>query len=48
MEGTNKAHENGEAMGFVGIHLTLMLGHGYWFWLLHFIFDAAICMGLIA
>ena len=27
MEGTNKAHENGEAMGFVGVRLTVMLGH---------------------
>ena len=28
MEGTNKAHENGEAMGFVGVRLTDMLGAG--------------------
>ncbi len=27
MEGTNKAHENGEAMGFVGVRLTVMLGN---------------------
>lgn len=27
MEGTNKAHENGEAMGFVGVRLTDLLGH---------------------
>ena len=26
MEGTNKAHENGEAMGFVGVRLTAQLG----------------------
>ncbi len=26
MEGTNKAHENGEAMGFVGVRVTVMLG----------------------
>ena len=26
MEGTNKAHENGEAMGFVGVRLTDQLG----------------------
>jgi len=26
VEGTNKAHENGEAMGFVGVRLTVMLG----------------------
>lgn len=41
MEGTNKAHENGEAMGFVGARLTVMLGQGYWFWLLNFICEAA-------
>ncbi len=42
MEGTNKAHENGEAMGFVGVRLTVMLGHGYWFWVLHFMCEAAL------
>ena len=26
MEGTNKARENGEAMGFVGVRLTAQLG----------------------
>ncbi len=26
MEGTNKAHENGEAMGLVGVRLTAQLG----------------------
>jgi hypothetical protein len=26
VEGTKKAHENGEAMGFVGVRLTVMLG----------------------
>jgi len=26
VEGTNKAHDNGEAMGFVGVRLTVMLG----------------------
>ena len=26
MEGTNKAHENGEAMGLVGVRLTDQLG----------------------
>mgnify|MGYP000914621094 CR=1 FL=1 len=31
MEGTNKAHENGEAMGFVGVRLTAQLGDGIWF-----------------
>lgn len=36
MEGTNKAHENGEAMGFVGVRLTVMLGHWYWFCMLNF------------
>lgn len=36
MEGTNKVHENGEAMGFVGVRLTVMLGHGYCFLVLHF------------
>jgi hypothetical protein len=30
VKGTNKAHENGEAMGFVGVRLTVMLGLGYW------------------
>ena len=29
MEGTNKAHENGEAMGFVGVRLTAQLGRGH-------------------
>jgi hypothetical protein len=29
VEGTNKAHENGEAMGFVGVRLTVMLGAGF-------------------
>ena len=28
MEGTNKAHEDGEAMGFVGVRLTAPLGRG--------------------
>ena len=27
MEGTNKAHEIGEAMGFVGVRLTDQLGN---------------------
>jgi hypothetical protein len=26
VKGTNKAHENGEAMGFVGVRLTAQLG----------------------
>ena len=39
MEGTNKAHENGEAMGFVGVRLTVMLGHRYCFLMLHFIYE---------
>jgi hypothetical protein len=29
VEGTNKAHENGEAMGFVGVRSTDMLGAGF-------------------
>jgi hypothetical protein len=29
VKGTNKAHENGEAMGFVGVRLTVMLGAGF-------------------
>ncbi|MHC8470612.1 hypothetical protein [Plesiomonas shigelloides] len=37
MKGTNKAHENGEAMGFVGVRLTVILGHGYVFLVLHLI-----------
>jgi hypothetical protein len=41
VEGTNKAHENGEAMGFVGVRLTVMLGHGYWLLVLHFMCEAA-------
>ena len=41
MEGTNKAHENGEAMGFVGVRLTVMLGHGYCFVVLHFMCETA-------
>ena len=41
MEGTNKAHENGEAMGFVGVRLTVLLGHGYWFLVLHFMYETA-------
>ena len=40
MEGTNKAHENGEAMGLVGVRLTVLLGLVYWF-VLHFIFKNA-------
>ncbi|MEK8028836.1 hypothetical protein [Pseudaquabacterium rugosum] len=40
MKGTNKAHENGEAMGLVGVRLTAMLGHGYWIFALKFMFDA--------
>lgn len=40
MEGTNKAHENGEAMGFVGVRLTVMLGHGYWILVLRFMCEA--------
>jgi len=39
--GANKAHKNGEAMGFVGVRLTVMLGHGYWVWLLQFMHEAA-------
>ena len=30
MEGTNKAHENGEAMGLVGVRLTAQLGDIFW------------------
>ncbi len=45
MEGTNKAHENGEAMGFVGVRLTVMLGHGYFFLTLHFMCETAIRLG---
>jgi hypothetical protein len=41
VEGTNEAHENGEAMGFVGVRLTVMLGHGYCFFLSHFMWEAA-------
>ena len=37
MEGTNKAHENGDAMGFVGVRLTAQLGRGLWMLLLLFI-----------
>jgi hypothetical protein len=31
VEGTNKAHENGEAMGFVGVRLTAQLGRARYF-----------------
>jgi len=41
VEGTNKAHENGEAMGFVGVRLTVLLGHGYWILVLHFMCETA-------
>jgi hypothetical protein len=41
VEGTNKAHENGEAMGLVGVRLTVMLGHGYWFWVWNFMSETA-------
>lgn len=37
MKGTNKAHENGEARGLVGVRLTVMLGHGYWLWIMKFV-----------
>ena len=42
MEGTNKAHENGEAMGFVGVRLTVMLGHRYWFCVLSLMSETAL------
>jgi len=29
VKGTNKAHDNGEAMGLVGVRLTDMLGAGF-------------------
>lgn len=29
MQGTNKAHKNGEAMGLVGVRLTDQLGIGF-------------------
>jgi hypothetical protein len=41
VEGTDKAHENGEAMGLVGVRLTVMLGHGYCELVLHFMFETA-------
>jgi hypothetical protein len=28
VKGINKAHENGEAVGLVGVRLTVMLGYG--------------------
>jgi hypothetical protein len=42
VEGTNKAQENGEAMGFVGVRLTARLGAG-----LNYIFRLAATMKLI-
>jgi len=45
VEGTNKAHENGEAMGLVGVRLTVMLGHGYCFWVLNFMGEALVSHG---
>jgi hypothetical protein len=42
VEGTNKAHENGEAMGFVDVRLTVMLGQGYWILVLHFMCETAL------
>ena len=41
MEGTNKAHENGEAMGFVGVRLTAQLGAGSWALVLRFMLDSS-------
>jgi hypothetical protein len=41
VEGTNKAHEDGEAIGFVGARFTVMLGHGYWFLALRFMCETA-------
>jgi hypothetical protein len=42
VKGTDTGHENGEAMASVGVGLTVMLGHGYWFWALHFMCETAI------
>jgi hypothetical protein len=44
VEGTNTGHENGEAMASVGVGLTVMLGHGYWLWVLHFMCEASLCI----
>ena len=41
MEGTNKDHENGEAMGLVGVRLTVMLGQGGFTWVRDFMPFAA-------
>lgn len=39
--GIDKAHENGDAMGIVDVHLTVLSEHGYWFWMLGFRFETA-------
>ena len=44
MKGTNKAHENGEAMGIVGVRLTVLLGHGYRIVVLHFMCETAVVL----
>jgi hypothetical protein len=31
VEGTDTGHENAEGMASVGVGLTVMLGHVYWF-----------------
>jgi hypothetical protein len=41
VEGTDTGHEDGEAMASVGVGLTVMLGHRYWFWVLHFMCETA-------
>ena len=41
MEGTNKAHENGEAMGLVGVRLTAQLGAGFKALVLAFVVETA-------
>jgi hypothetical protein len=44
VQGTNKAHENGEAMGLVGVRLTVLLGHEFLFWVLHLMYESVICI----
>lgn len=29
-------------MASVGVGMTVMLGHGYWFWVLHFMCETAL------
>ncbi len=43
VNGTNKAHENGEAMGLVGVRLTVMLGAEFGVLMPRFIVESELC-----